>query len=335
MSQAVNLRQTAEMLHKNDDFVIICHASPDGDTLGCAYALCGAMQKLGKRARVIEPERASARFDYLRSGIEVQEFDEGFIVTVDTADAALLGIYEERFKNSTDLCIDHHISNTGYAKHLMLDSKAASASEVVYEVIKELEELSGKAIINADIAACLYTGISTDTGCFRFGNTNADAHRRTAELIEHGFDLAGLNYLLFEMRTQERIELERKAMMSVEYYFGGKCAMITLTKDMLDNADDEDVNAISSLARQIHGVEAGVTFKEKENGVWKISVRTKNYINAQLICAAFGGGGHKKAAGCRITGDVGECKRKLLKEIEKHISISANAGIDDGRHNLH
>jgi len=272
-----------------------------------------------KHAKVIEPEKASARFDYLRSGIETQEFGEEFVVTVDTADAALLGDFEGKYKDNTDLCIDHHISNTGYARYLLLDSGAASACDIVFEVIKELEIITGGDIVTPDIAACLYTGISTDTGCFRFGNTNAEAHRRTAELIEYGFDLGGLNYLLFEMRTKERLELERKALESVEYHFGGKCAVITLTKDVLDGADDEDVNAISSLARQIHGVEAGVTFKEKDNGEWKISIRTKNYINAQTICAKFGGGGHKKAAGCRVTGDFKKHKEKLLQEIKNHV----------------
>jgi phosphoesterase RecJ-like protein len=319
MSLPINFEKTAELLFKNDRFVIICHASPDGDTLGGAYALCGVLQKIQKKAKVIEPEKASERFDYLKNGIKMQEFDENFVITIDTADAALLGSYEEKYKNNTDLCIDHHISNTGYAKYLLIDSEAAAACEIVFELIKVLSKIHGADLITPDIAACLYTGISTDTGCFRFGNTNAIAHRRTAELIDYNFDLTWLNYLLFEMRTKERLELERQAFESAEYFFGGKCAIITLTKDMLKIADDEDVNAISSLPRQINGVEAGVTFKEKDNNVWKISIRTKTYINAQAICSKFGGGGHKKAAGCRITGELKQVQADLLEEIKKHI----------------
>jgi phosphoesterase RecJ-like protein len=314
MSLAINLEQTAKLLLENNNFAIICHASPDGDTLGSAYALCGALQKLQKRAKVLCPEEPSKRFDYLKNGIEAQEFDEGFVVTVDVADAELLGDLKDKYKNP-DLCIDHHVSNTGYAKNLLLDSEAAAACEVVYELIKQF----GDNAMNADIAACIYTGISTDTGCFRFSNTSSKTHRITAELMEYNFDCTGLNYLLFEMRTKERIELERRALESIEFHFGGRCAVITLTQEMLSAADDEDINAISSMPRQIEGVEAGITFKEKEADVWKVSVRTKNYMNAQIICAVFGGGGHQRAAGCRITGYVKDCKTKILTEIEKHI----------------
>ena len=314
MSQAIDLKQTAELLLANDDFAVICHASPDGDTLGGAYALCGALQRIGKRAKVILPEKASSRFNYLLSGIEEQDFSEKFVVTVDAADSALLGEYEEKYKNP-DLCIDHHVSNTGYAKKLLLDSDAAAACEVVFKLIK----LLGENAMSADIAACLYTGISTDTGCFKFSNTSADSHRLTAELMEYGFDCASLNYLLFEMRTKERIALECIALESIEMHFDGRCAVISLSSEAIGAADDEDMNAISALSRQIEGVEVGVTLKQKEENVWKASVRTKSYMNAQVICANFGGGGHQRAAGCKMKYPLDECKKMLLQEIEKHM----------------
>ncbi|MCL2020224.1 MAG: bifunctional oligoribonuclease/PAP phosphatase NrnA [Oscillospiraceae bacterium] len=313
MSQEINLKQTAELLQKKDDFAVICHASPDGDTLGGVYALCGALQKMQKRAKVVLPDAASTRFNYLKDAAVPQEFDEKFTITVDVADSVLLGSSEKDYKDRISLCIDHHVSNTRYADNLLLDSDAAAACEVVYMLIKELSELHGKDIMTKEIAACLYTGISTDTGCFRFSNTTANTHRITAELMEYSFDCAGLNYLLFDMRTKERVELERQALEGIEFAFDGKCAVITLTKEMLDNADDEDVNAIGSLPRQIDGVEAGVTFKERKKDEWKVSIRTKNYIDARQICAQFGGGGHQRAAGCRIKGSLSECKERLLK----------------------
>ncbi|MCL2694310.1 MAG: bifunctional oligoribonuclease/PAP phosphatase NrnA [Oscillospiraceae bacterium] len=320
MSQNIDLVQAAKLLYEKDRFTIICHASPDGDTLGGAYALCGALQKMQKRAKVVTPEAASMRFDYLKEAVSPDEdFGEEYVVTIDTADAALLGDMEEKYKTSVDLCIDHHVSNTGYAELLLLDSSAAAACEIVFELIKKLSALHGQDLINSDIAACLYTGISTDTGCFRFANTTAKSHRRTAELMDYGFDSEALNYLLFEMRTKERLLIEKQALESVEFYFGGKCAIITLTKEMLEATDDEDVNAISALPKQIYGAELGVTFKEKGGGVWKISLRSKGNIDSQKICAVFGGGGHMRAAGCRVKGTLEENKEKLLKEIEKYM----------------
>jgi len=318
----IDLKKTAELLLANDKFVIICHASPDGDTLGGAYALCGVLQKLQKKAKVITPEKPSLRFDYLKDGIEVQEFKEQFIITVDAADNALLGDLEKAYGDNgenIDLCIDHHVSNKGYAKHLLLESDSSSACEVIFKLIKQLGADTGADLTDKNIAACLYTGLSTDTNCFRYANTNAASHRHAAELFEYGFDTAKLNYLLFEMRTPERLTLERRALESVEYYFDGKCAIITLTAEMMAAADDEDVNAISALPRQIDGVELGVTFKEKSKGVWKVSLRSKNYVNSQEICSKLGGGGHKRAAGCRIKGELADCKKKILEEIENYI----------------
>ena len=251
--------------------------------------------------------------------MEIQDFNEEFVISVDVADKSLLGSMEQVYENKIDLCIDHHISNTGYAKMLLLDGHAAAACEVVFELIKVLSELYGENLMNPDIAACLYTGISTDTGCFKFANTNARAHFHAAELMEYDYDFSSLNYLLFEMRTIERLALERQALESVEYAFNKKVAIITLTKKMLEEADDEDVNAISSLSRQIQGVELGVTFKEKEPDIWKVSLRSNNYINSQIICSNLGGGGHKRAAGCRLKGSFNECKARLLKEIEQFI----------------
>jgi len=315
----IDFKQTAQLLLQNDCFIIICHASPDGDTLGGAFGLCGALQRLQKKARVITPEAASPRFDYLRDGISEQEFPEKFIITVDAADKALLGDCEKIYGDKVDLCIDHHVSNTGYAKNLLVESEWSSASEVVFELIKQLGKNTGQDLMDKNTAACLYTGLSTDTGCFKFANTNAASHRHAAELFEYDFDSAKLNYLLFEMITPDRIILERQALESVEYYFDGKCALITLTADVMVGADEEDLNAVSALPRQIDGVELGVTMKEKSSGVWKVSLRSNNYINSQVICSKLGGGGHKRAAGCRIKGTLEECKRRVLKEIENYI----------------
>lgn len=315
-SDKINVREAAKLLLENDFITILCHANPDGDTLGSAFALCGALQKLGKKARVLCPDEISPRFLYLKDGINENGFGDGeerFIVTVDVADIDLLGDLRSKYEGKVTLAIDHHSSNKEFAEKLLLESAAANA-EIIFYLIKELG-----AALDKHIAACLYTGITTDTGCFRFSNTTRDSHIITAEIMKQDFDIAGLNYLLFEMKSKQRLELECKAINEVEYYFNGKCAIIVLDGESLLNVDGEDINGISALARRIEGVEVGITFKEKEKDVWKISLRSNKHIDCRGICQTFGGGGHLRAAGCKLTGTLSDCKAKLLEEIEKHM----------------
>jgi len=235
-------------------------------------------------------------------------------VTVDIADIELLGGLKKEYARKVDLCIDHHISNKNYAKHTLLDVKAAACAEIVWDVIKELG-----AEITSAIAAAIYTGIATDTGCFKYSNTTAKSHAVTAELMQYDFDVAGINYMMFDMKTRERVSLEQQAISGIEYYFGGACAVITITLDMTKGIDIEDTNNVSALPRQIEGVEAGVVIKEKGDRLWKASVRTGGKVDAQEVCAELGGGGHIRAAGCTLTGSLKTVKDAVLREIGKQL----------------
>jgi phosphoesterase RecJ-like protein len=146
--------------------------------------------------------------------------------------------------------------------------------------------------------------------------------------MSYGFDVARINYLMFEMKTRRRIELEQKAYAGIEYFFGGRCAAIALSIEMLEGVDSADTNNISILPKQVEGVEAGIIFKERKPKIgeinseptWKISVRTNRNINAQEICAALGGGGHMCAAGCKLEGSLEKVKGIVLAEIGKQMS---------------
>ncbi|MDR0197792.1 MAG: bifunctional oligoribonuclease/PAP phosphatase NrnA [Oscillospiraceae bacterium] len=314
----MNITETAEFLKSGDNFTIICHVNPDGDTLGSAFALCGALQLAGKRARVLCADVISPRFNYLYDAVKAQEFPDGSaetVIAVDVADAALFGDYEKKYGGTVDLCIDHHVSNKFYALRTLLDENASATAEIVWELIKE----TGVSP-SAEIAAAIYTGISTDTGCYRYSNTTAKAHVITAELMKYGFDISGINYVMFDMKTRERVALEKEALNRIEYHFGGRCAVITLTREITGNIDPEDMNGVSSLPRQIEGVDAGVVIKEKGDNLWKASLRTSGKVDAQAICCRLGGGGHLQAAGCTLGGDLDTVRAILLKEIEKQLA---------------
>jgi phosphoesterase RecJ-like protein len=323
----VSLQQAADFFREHDNYTLLCHASPDGDTLGSGYALCGVLHTMGKHARVVTPDEPSPRFDFLRECVDVRLLGHNnakeTVVTVDVADVELLAELKQTYFRKIDFCIDHHISNKNFAPLILLDTEAAACAEVVWELIKELSGRELGAKITPMTAGAIYTGISTDTGCFRYSNTTAKSHTIAAELMAYGFDVSRINYLMFEMKTRERVLLEQQALAGIEYYFGDKCAVIILTADMIAGIDSEDASNVSGLPKQIEGVEVGVVLKEKSSGggdsKWKISVRTSPEVNAQAICAELGGGGHIRAAGCTLRGEVGAVKGAILREVERQL----------------
>lgn len=308
--QMISASAAALFLERSDKFVILTHASPDGDTLGSAYALADALCALNKRVFVVCPDKIPEKFGYLIK--EYEAFEPETVVAVDIADEKLLGSLYDRYSGRAALCIDHHSSNTKYAEMLYLEADAAAACECIYNVINELGTK-----ITPYMASCLYTGIATDTGCFKFSNTTPRSHRYAAELIEKGADYGEINRVMFEVKSRGRIAMERKVLENIEFYYGGRCAVITVTRNMIKETGCPlgDLDGVTAMSRQIEGVQIGVTIKEKPDGKYKVSLRTFEPYNAADICAVFGGGGHIRAAGCEFSCDIESAKRQLLSAI--------------------
>ncbi len=303
--------KAAGLLTASEDIAILCHRSPDGDTLGCGYALCLALLGLGKRARVLCSDPLPRRYQYLAQGVPPLDFSPQFVVAVDVADAALLGGLSS-YGDRVDLCIDHHPSNTGYAKSLLLEGDSAAACEILFLLLGEM----GAAITPA-IAGCLYTGMATDTGCFRYSNTTARTHRIAAQLMELGADVGAINKWLFETKTKASMELKRLAEGTLEYHFGGRCAFITVTQEMLQKSGalEEDLEGVSSIPRRVEGVVAGAAFREQPDGIWRLSLRTGEPIDASEVCRRMGGGGHSRAAGCTLRCPLEQAKQTVLEAL--------------------
>ena len=311
----LTLSEVCEFLKANDCFRIITHAFADGDTLGSGFGLCALLRSMGKKANVICPDEIPDKFAYLK--LEEQSFEPECTVMVDVADIKLTGHLAEQFSGKVDLCIDHHISNIGYADRLYLEDTASAACECIYAIACELGLTIDKFVANA-----LYTGLSTDSGCFRFTNTTARTHRIAAELLEKGADAGEINRVMFETKSRARINIERMALDAMEFWYGGSCATLplTLTMQQSANCNHGDMEGITALPRTVEGVLVGVTFREKpQGGVYKISVRTHAPIDASKICKEFGGGGHTRAAGCDITGTLEQVKEKVLEVVKQHL----------------
>ncbi len=313
MNKATNisLEEAARFLLDNDDFLIISHANPDGDTFGCSYGLCSALQKLEKRAKIACADPLPKNFFHLPKAVEIQEFEEKTVVSVDIADKSLMGKLEKVYGDKVDLAIDHHMSHVPFAKRRYVRDEAAACCEVVYDLVKLLG-----VKIDSVLAQCLYTGIATDTGCFKFSNTTKESHDKAGELMEYGFDCATLNYRLFDMKSRARIKLEQYVLQHLDFFADGKGAVVALSKQLLDSVDSEDINGISAIPRTIEGVEVGIVIKEKED-CWKASFRSLK-TDVQTICKKFGGGGHLNAAGCSFKNmkieDIVDAIKKAVEE---------------------
>ncbi len=312
----ISVKQAAQLLAEKDKYLILCHRYPDGDTIGSAFALCRALRLMGKRANVMCADIIPSKYSYIYEGLQSESFRTENIIAVDVADPKLLGpSVEKEYGSRVLLCVDHHGSNTGYAKNLLLDSSAAAAGEVIWRLIKQLGVTP-----DVKMGEAVYTAISTDTGCFRYSSTTAHTLRLAAELLEMGVNTSPINKLMFETKTKARIEIERSIYKNLEYWYGGKAAVVSITSEMIEKAGagEGDIENIASMPIQIEGVQVGITFRQCDGG-FKVSVRSMPGISACDICKAFGGGGHIVAAGCTIPGDLDMAKIEMKKVLESYL----------------
>ena len=302
----ISVKECADILREKDNILILTHANPDGDTLGSGFALCRALMKIGKICAVINADDIPKKYNYLFDDIVEIKFKPDYVVAVDVATVNLLGGLEEQYK--IDMCIDHHSTNTEYANLLLLEDVPA-ACQIMYEVVLALG-----VEVDKKIADCLYTGLTTDTGCFRYDSTTAQTYRVAADLIDAGADNGRINRIMFETKSKTYARLERLAIESMRFYVHERVAGITVTQEMfqLTGSNAQETEGLAPLTRQIEGVEIGITIQERPDGTCKASIRTFESVNAAKLAACFGGGGHAQAAGCKFDCHVKEARRLLV-----------------------
>ncbi len=305
----ITLEEVASRILEHDRFLVLMHKSPDGDAVSCAYSLCIALSRMGKQARPLCTDPIPSKYAYITDHLTEQDFEPEYIVSVDLASVELFGEKLEEYKDKVDLCIDHHRINGGFAKEGYVDSEAAACAEIMAKLYKLMN-----VEIDTVLANTLFTGISTDTGCFKYTNTTPETHRLAAEMIEHGADAATINRIMFDTKSRAKLELERMVLASMGFYADGKVALVCITNQMMEDsgAEDDDTDGISNLPRQIQGVSVGISVREKTETAYKISLRSAGDVDVSEICALFGGGGHKGAAGCLIKGDLESVKEKIV-----------------------
>lgn len=313
----IDLNETANILENADNILLLSHSHPDGDTLGSASALARALISKGKRVRVECSDPIPKDFSFMFEGLEFGDFELELIAAIDIADTKLLGRDAEgKYSGKIGLCIDHHGSNILYADKVYLEPDSASTAEIIYLLLEKMN-----VEITPQIASCLFTGVTTDTGCFRFSNTTVRTFEIAAALAKLGADTYNIIQVFFETKTKTYAALERLALDSMRFYFSDRCAVICVTQDMYkrSGSDESETDRLANLPRQIEGVLVGVTMRELKDGSFKASVRTHGDIDASAICQRLGGGGHMGAAGCTLYGSKQQAINSLLKEIQAEI----------------
>ncbi len=305
--------QACDWLLERDNFLLLTHVRPDGDTLGSAAALALALRARGKQAWVAwNPGITETYADYMAGCYPPEGFVPAHIVAVDIATENLLPEALECWRGKVGLCIDHHPSNEGYAAHTCLDASAAACGEVIYRICGLL------GVMDADIARQLYLAISTDCGCFGYNNTTPTTHRIAAALMEWGDFWKEINKRCFQTLSLREIRLQNRLMESMVFYDGGAVALSAISlADLAEfDATQGDSEELASYANKIEGVRVAATLRQLDESVWKVSLRTDGSLNATRVCALLGGGGHAAAAGASMYGvDEAIARERVLAAI--------------------
>ena len=306
----LTIREAADFLLRNDNYVLLTHRRPDGDTIGSAAALCAGLRSLGKTAHVLENPQFTEKFRPWLGKLTCETLpSSACVVSVDIAAENLLPF--DLPDCAVELQIDHHAGNRQFGLQAFVDASAAACGEIVLRLL----QLMGVKL-DASMGAALYVAISTDTGCFRFNNTTANTLRCAAACKDTGADTFAINTALFMTKRLPRLQLEARLTEEMEFYAGGAVAVNTLPNALLVELGltEDDVDDISGFSREIAGVEIGVMLREGPDG-GKISLRCSPKYDAAAICARLGGGGHRGAAGASVPEGLDAAKKAILQAI--------------------
>jgi phosphoesterase RecJ-like protein len=312
-------RTLTEKIHAADRLALVTHASPDGDAVGSTLALALALRALGKTVTVLSKEPVPENLMFLPLAEEygltsVMPPETELLLALDCGNKERLSMEREGFDTVFKINLDHHVSNDLYGDLNHVDPTASSTAEMVTELI---EALGGT--LSVAMAECLYTGIVSDTGSFRYPSTTAATLRWTAKILETGLDFSRIQRILFATRDFKRVKLLGRALMTLERSPDGFVSMMNLAAADFNTLSipDRDSGEIVNYGLEPPEADVSILLKEAE-GFYRVSVRTKAVIDAAALCAIFGGGGHVRAAGCNLKADTLEgAKKQLLQEIER------------------
>ena len=311
----MTLDNILEEINKAKSIVILTHENPDGDAMGSSLAMYLALKQYGKNPDIIIPEHSKTfdclpGIDEIKKETDVKHYD--LAISLDCATLKLLNGFSSYFEEAkVKVCIDHHATNTMFGDYNYVNPDAPACSQVLL-VIFEYFGIE----ITKDIGTCILAGIITDTGGFKYQGITAETFEFVAWLLNKGINVSKVYRNVLQTKTRAKFELQKIANNRLEFLEDGKVTFTYITQEdeKKVEAENYDYKGIAENGRDIEGVEVSIFIRRTEKGC-KASLRSNDYVNVSDACAAFGGGGHNRAASCLISGTIEQAKEKILKEV--------------------
>ena len=302
--------EAAAFLQERDRFSIITHRRPDGDTLGSAALLCRGLRQLGKTAHILENPETTPKYTFLTEGLTKAAAAEGdTLVSVDVASVSMLPQVFMPYAEKIDLRIDHHRNDGPFTTHEVVNPISAACGQIVHLILLDMG-----AQLDEPMAIALYTAVATDTGCFRFSNAQPETYEVAAACARVTPYLRELNHALFDSVSLARLRIQGWMVENAKFYAGGKICIVAIPLEVEKRigVTEDDMENISGFPRTIAGVEIAATLRQEPDGRAKLSIRSLPIHDASAICAKFGGGGHKGAAGASFDLPLEEAAAAVL-----------------------
>ncbi|GFZ84164.1 phosphoesterase RecJ-like protein [Paenibacillus marchantiophytorum] len=314
------LAAAAAFIEQHDDFLVVSHIQPDGDAASSTYAMGWILTQRGKAFSMINEGAMPSKFSYLWGSDQVLDYSQAIpsrnfqtIISVDCADFSRMGRISTLFDDQVQLLnIDHHPTNDNFGSCHLIKHDAAATVQILYDLAMYMG-------LQPDLTFgdCIYTGLLTDTGGFRYSNTSPEVMQMGATLLALGVRGAEIAEQVLERVTYSQIVLLQKALSTLSFANDRKLSWLAVSLADLEQtgASSDDLDGLVNYPRNVEGVEVGMLLKEKSIGVIKVSLRSSGLVDVAAIAQSLGGGGHVRASGCTIHGTLDEAVAKMVQEV--------------------
>ncbi|UJF35382.1 DHH family phosphoesterase [Paenibacillus hexagrammi] len=319
------LEAAAKFIEQHDDFLVVSHIQPDGDAASSTYVTGWMLQQLGKTFTMMNEGPMPSKFSFLWGSEQVKDFSKDTvnrkfqtIISVDCADFSRMGKISTLFDEQVELLnIDHHPTNDRFGTYHLIKHDAAATVQILYDLAIHMDLKPTK-----EFGECIYTGLLTDTGGFRYSSTSPEVMQIGANLLALGVKGSDIAEEVLERLTFSQIVLLQKALSTLSFAYDRKLAWLAVSLEDLaaTGASSDDLDGLVNYPRNVEGVEVGMLFKEKDAGTIKVSLRSAGKVDVARVAQSLGGGGHVRASGCTIYGTLDEAIARMVEEVGKELS---------------